>query len=460
MRKAIALIFIITGYFLSAYAQDIPAIEPIKGTDKIMIFAPHPDDEALGCGGIIQEAVKAGADVRIIYLTHGDHNQFAFIVYEKRLTIRQNEFIHMGEVRRKEAVKAMELLGLKSENLIFLGYPDFGTFAIFSQHWVKAKPYRSILTRISSVPYKSDFSYGFPYKGEYILSDLKSLLLLYKPNKIFVSHLADVNGDHKALPLFLEVALADLRNDFPRPKVYHYLIHSVGWPLPRHYHPELSLLPPEKFDQASVKWEQRILAPEEVHGKYQSMLCYRSQTSSSAFYLLSFCRKNELFGSAPEIDLFTSPKSSPVADFFKQLSSGKGGQKTKKAAAKPKPEDVSYRIAGGNLVITTKKRQELDRRLITVLYIFGYSYSRPFPLMPKIRIVTKYNRYKVFKEGRVIKADGIGIKITRAEFEIRIPLSFLKDPDFILVSFRANPDTLPQDALSFRKINITKQKEQ
>jgi len=363
-------------------------------------------------------------------------------------------------VRSEEAIKAMELLGLNEDNLIFLGYPDFGTFTIFSQHWVKAKSYRSMLTRISSVPYKSDFSYGFPYKGEYILSDLKSLLLLCKPNKIFVSHLADVNGDHKALPLFLEVALADLRKDLPRPKVYHYLIHCVGWPLPRHYHPDLAILPPLKFDESSAEWEQLLLTQDEAQGKYKSVLCYRSQTSSSAFYLLSFCRKNELFGSAPEINLFDpGPGPNPLTTFLKQLSSEKTKSKIKKAQDNLTEEDVSYRVSGGNLIIKTKKREELDSRLITMLYLFGYSYSRPFPLMPKIRIVTKYNHYKVYKEGRLIKADGIDIKITHKEFEIKIPLSLLKNPDFILASFKASTGALPQDALSFRKINITKQKE-
>ncbi|MDD5506660.1 MAG: PIG-L family deacetylase, partial [Candidatus Omnitrophica bacterium] len=96
----------------------IKDIEPFSKDDRIFILAPHPDDETIGCGGIIQEALSKGADVRVIYLTNGDHNQFAFIVYEKRLTFRSAEFIHMGKVRRDEAIKAMAGLGLNKDKLI------------------------------------------------------------------------------------------------------------------------------------------------------------------------------------------------------------------------------------------------------------------------------------------------------------------------------------------------------
>ena len=41
----------------------------------MVIIAPHPDDEVLGCGGIIIKAVKRGIEVFIIYLSSGDSKQ-------------------------------------------------------------------------------------------------------------------------------------------------------------------------------------------------------------------------------------------------------------------------------------------------------------------------------------------------------------------------------------------------
>lgn len=34
---------------------------------RLMLITPHPDDEALACGIVLQRAVGAGAAVRIVY---------------------------------------------------------------------------------------------------------------------------------------------------------------------------------------------------------------------------------------------------------------------------------------------------------------------------------------------------------------------------------------------------------
>ena len=82
----------------------ILALEPFKKNERVLILAPHPDDEVIGCAGVIQQALKAGARVKVVYLTNGDHNELAFIVYEKRITVRQGEFVHMGKVRQEESI--------------------------------------------------------------------------------------------------------------------------------------------------------------------------------------------------------------------------------------------------------------------------------------------------------------------------------------------------------------------
>ncbi|WP_017595219.1 PIG-L deacetylase family protein [Nocardiopsis potens] len=39
---------------------------------RILVFAPHPDDETLGCGGLMHRAKAAGAEVYVQFLTVGD----------------------------------------------------------------------------------------------------------------------------------------------------------------------------------------------------------------------------------------------------------------------------------------------------------------------------------------------------------------------------------------------------
>lgn len=436
----------------------IGAFEPIKESDRILILAPHPDDEAIGCAGIIQEAVSKGANLKVVYLTNGDHNQVAFIVYEKRITLRQGEFIHMGEVRRKEAIKAMKVLGVDEKNLIFLGYPDFGTFSIFKEFWRERKPYRSMLTRISSVPYKENFSFGAPYKGESILADLEKVLKEYKPNKIFVTHPADANVDHKAFYLFLQIALHDLEKEIPQPRIYPYLIHCIGWPLPRHYHPRLSLGPPRQFLGSHAEWVKFELTPEQINKKHEAILCYRSQTSSSAFYLLAFARQNELFGDYPEISLKKQKQVKDERELFFGISNmfneskdadweiagdvGKGrGQ-------------VSYGLKDDNLLIRIDKPRELNKRFSIQLYLFGYNREIPFASMPKVRIITKHNKFKVFYGKKMIKAQGINLEVNSNKFALKVPLQLLGEPDFVLAAVKTYAGILHTDTTSFRKIII------
>lgn len=40
--------------------------------ERILIFAPHPDDETLGCGGLMSKAKAAGAEVYVQFITVGD----------------------------------------------------------------------------------------------------------------------------------------------------------------------------------------------------------------------------------------------------------------------------------------------------------------------------------------------------------------------------------------------------
>lgn len=407
----------------------MPSLEPFKKGEQVLILAPHPDDEVIACAGVIQQALKAGARVKIIYLTNGDHNELAFIVYEKRITIRQGEFVHMGQVRQKEAVKAMKFLGLSENDLVFLGYPDFGTFAIFSQYWQNKKPFRDLLTRISSVPYKDNPSYGAPYQGESILNDLVKQIQYYKPDKIFVSHPADVNVDHKSLYLFLQVALSDLEGQIPKPRVYPYLVHCVGWPKPRHYHPELELYPPDKFLTSRINWVRSDLSFGELDKKYQATLFYKSQTRSSAFYLFSFARENELFGDYPQIDLS-----------IESLIEDKG--------------QASFALTDNYFFVRLDKAKKLSRNFGALVYLFGYSSKTAFAQMPKIRVITAGNNCKVFNGKNRIVNPGVLLDHGENSLVLKIPLGLLGNPDYILVSLKDYHGKPPVDAVGFRKIKV------
>ena len=445
--------------------MDISPLPEINAGERILILAPHPDDEAIGCAGLIQHALAQGARVRVGYLTNGDHNEIAFIVFKKDLILRRGEFIKMGHIRRGEAIKAMQLLGIPEDDLIFGGYPDFGTFAMFSQYWQSKYPYKSLLTRISSVPYKDSPIFGKQYFPENVLTDLKRLLLSYKPDKIFVSHPADVNVDHKAFYLFLQVALADLHKDIPAPKVYSYLIHWRGWPLPRNYHPNLMLVPPGGIENEGLHWFSYALTPEELENKHKVILCYRSQTASSAFYLLSFARGNELFSDNPDINLFF-PSGGKVKEgtwlVEKILDLLNFGNKRKQRDFEDAQgvfnsvNSLSYGVEGKNLLVYIKKANVSSyRRVATSVYLFGYSYKKPFAQMPKIKITTKFDQLKIFNGTKLIEPQGVSVNVFKRGVVLKVPLSVLGEPDFVLSDVWAYTGSLPVYATGFRKLNIT-----
>ncbi|MFA5092760.1 MAG: PIG-L family deacetylase [Candidatus Omnitrophota bacterium] len=441
------------------YWKNLPILEEFKKDQRILILAPHPDDESIACAGVIQKALSVGAQVKIVYLTNGDHNELSFIVYEKRLTMRQGEFVHMGKVRQKEAIKAMKFLGLSEDNLVFLGYPDFGTFNIFCNHWQTKKPFRDRLTRISNVPYKDSPSYGASYSGENILKDLTHQILSYQPDIIFVSHPADVNVDHKSLYLFLQIVLSDLTAQIPTPKVYPYLVHTVGWPKPRHYHPELEIYPPDKFIGSSINWQRLNLSMAELDKKYKSILLYKSQTQVSAFYLLAFARRNELFGDYPVLDLAPKPLTNDapitylgISKMFKDTQEWTETQDEPDVAQDN--ELVSYAQEDDYFIVRLDLPKQLGWRFGVMLYIFGYNSNIPFAQMPKIRIITSGRAIKVLSGKETVVNSGVLLDLNKDYLILKVPFKLLNDPDYLLTSLKMRRGNLTIDAVGYRKIRI------
>lgn len=82
-------------------------ILPYKTTslvgEKIIVFAPHPDDETIGCGGAIAAHSKHGDRVKVIILTNGD----------KADTLNRYSSEEYIEIRKSEAQQAVSILGVQ-----------------------------------------------------------------------------------------------------------------------------------------------------------------------------------------------------------------------------------------------------------------------------------------------------------------------------------------------------------
>ena len=80
-----------------------------------VLFAPHPDDESLGCGGLIATLCDLGRPVAIVFVSDGAMSHPNSQQYPRAARI---------ELREKEALTACGILGVPSDRVTFLRLPD------------------------------------------------------------------------------------------------------------------------------------------------------------------------------------------------------------------------------------------------------------------------------------------------------------------------------------------------
>ena len=411
--------------------------------DRILVVAPHPDDEALGAAGMIQSALEAGAEVKIVYLTHGESNELSALFYQKKPMLLKPDFVKIGRLRKEEAIEAMGLLGVPEKNLIFFGYPDLGTMPIWEKFWNSVKPFRSFFTRINKVIHEDDFSYGEYYRATNITYDFEKVILAARPTHIFVTAPFDLNLDHQAAYLFLETALFDVGAQLEiKPAVHMYLVHAHDWPKPRKYDPREELAPPSGKVVPETQWQRYELSLEKIQKKEKSILCYDSQLSYAKNFLLSFVRKNEIY-----------------ADYlFENVAVETGLSADQWISRKSAREAGNVRYAANDteLLIEIPLVYALDEMGTLSTNIFGYRKGTPFAQMPKLNLKLFGNKLFIKDGGRSFFDRNIFFKVDKSRLFIRVPLSTLKQPDYLFVSTSTVKNQLSLDFGSWRVIEITK----
>jgi LmbE family N-acetylglucosaminyl deacetylase len=447
-----AILFFIYGCKKTQQESLYPEIT-LSDNDRILILAPHPDDEVLGCGGIIEKALEKKLPLSIVFFTYGDNNQWSFIVYRERPVVFPKAVQKMGLVRHDEAIAAAKVFGVKSDDLIFLGYPDFRTLNIWYSHWGDSPPAKSMLTKVNKVPYSNAFRPGAPYKGEEILKDLETIILKFKPTRIFVSHPADHNPDHQALYLFTRVALWNLKGEITT-ELYPYIVHFPNWPRPRGFIADRQLVPPKVLNN-KIKWEANFLDSTKVRLKYEALKKHKSQFEVSSKYLLAFIGINELFGDFLVVKLdrgvglpYSLNKSTTdSANISNELT-----EEEKNLFVGIESRYIS--IEGENLVLSVETSRPLMKTAGLSIYLFGYRDDRNFGEMPKIHIVFSPSGYKVFDKNHLIRKHGLKVVSSRREKKIWVPLELLGRPQIILTSARTYTTKVPLDWASWRIIEL------
>lgn len=121
-------------------------IKNFYSANRILVLAPHPDDETLGCGGTIAKLARSGRNVCVLVISMGG----AVNVKIKGLV----------DIRKNEAYKACEILGVKE--LFFRDFPDGG----LDKHYDEVK------------------------------ESIRSVIKSYNPDIIFSPSVMDLHPDH------------------------------------------------------------------------------------------------------------------------------------------------------------------------------------------------------------------------------------------------------------------------
>lgn len=109
MKSFIRYIRLFILHFLNSYKPQIEL------SDNTVIIAPHPDDEVIGCAGLIQTLIEQGIPPHVIILTGGEGS------HRGCCNTPEADIV---SARHQLTIKAAEILGLPQSHIHCLHYPD------------------------------------------------------------------------------------------------------------------------------------------------------------------------------------------------------------------------------------------------------------------------------------------------------------------------------------------------
>lgn len=282
------------GYLSSLPAPFIDEMADRELIQRLLVVAPHSDDEAIAAGGLIQDVIGRGGEVRVAIVTNGDGSLTGTMVGFRKLYPSAQDYVRSGIDRQRESLNAMAVLGVPEDHVLFLGYPDRGIAALWRDYWYDDNPYRSPFTKLTRSPYDEAYNPGTIYSGSSLLTDLRRIMAEFDPDTVVAPHPADSHVDHWATGAFVALTVSMLPEEV-QPRLLLYLVHRGDFPTPRGLLPFAPLLPPLRLVEPLSYWQKVTLTDEMVAAKGEAMEQYRSQLSLLGGFLRSFVRQNELF---------------------------------------------------------------------------------------------------------------------------------------------------------------------
>jgi LmbE family N-acetylglucosaminyl deacetylase len=206
-----------------------------------MVLAPHPDDDVIAAGGLIQRILGSGDEVFVVFITDGENNPWPQRFFERRLFLSNADRAKWGAMRRREALCSLARLGVNERSAIFLAFPDQGVASLAR-------------------------------RGDVALRDaLRKAIGEIDPTLIVSPSTFDQHGDHRAIAYYAHRAAPDA-------SIATYVIHGTA-----------------PADRAVCTLE---LSAYEQAKKFDAIECHQSQLALSRERFLSYGRRSETFYAA------------------------------------------------------------------------------------------------------------------------------------------------------------------
>lgn len=248
------------GVFYASGGYRCPDVSDKSGAfagKNVMLIVPHEDDELNVLGGVFEQFISYGSELRVVFLTTGDYTG----VYE-------------GLGRMSEAVNILTGMGLPEENVIFLGYSD--SMSSNNGYFYDLPDENE---QVYSVDRSVSATYGFSghpayndgnsFSRAHAAADMKACILEYRPDLIFcVDH--DGHRDHRATSLIFESVMGSILSEEPdyRPLVLKGFAYCTGYYAPSDFYGSVNILSTVNSsggeymaDNSAYLWEERLRLP-------------------------------------------------------------------------------------------------------------------------------------------------------------------------------------------------------
>ena len=219
--------------------------------EPTLIVAPHQDDEVLGCGGLIALKRRAGAVVRVVFVTDGAAAYGPLPETQKALLQRR---------RRREALDAVRELGLSEADVTFLDAPD-GSLRLV-EGAARSELQQALIEQVRAI----------------------------RAREVFVTHRHDWSEDHRACYELARDALAQIDDDV---ELWQYAVWLL-W----------SALIVRDFGAGEFSHAKRLAIRQVLSIKRRALRAHRSQCESRGLdqpavlesgFQSRFCADHEVF---------------------------------------------------------------------------------------------------------------------------------------------------------------------